>query len=32
MNIVINYDFFNAVKDGNEGFTPFKVIRNCKSK
>lgn len=32
MNLIINYDFFNAVKDENEGFTPFKVIRNCKSK
>ena len=32
MNIIINYDFFNAVKDENEGFTPFKVIRNCKTR
>lgn len=30
MNIIINYDFFDAVKDTNEGFTPFKVVRNCK--
>lgn len=32
MNLIINYDFFNAIKDTNEGFTPFKVIRNCKTK
>ena len=28
MNLVINYDFFNAIKDVNEGFTPMKVVRN----
>lgn len=32
MNIIVNYDFFDAVKDVNEGFTPFKIIRNCKVK
>ena len=28
MNIVINYNFVNAVKDINEGFIPSKVVRN----
>ncbi len=28
MNLVINYDFFNAIKDVNENFTAFKIIRN----
>ena len=31
MNIVINYDFFNAIKDVNEGFTISKIARNCKN-
>lgn len=30
MKLRINYDFFNAIKDVNEGFTPMKVIRNDK--
>ena len=30
MKLVINYDFFNAVLDVNEGYTLFKVIRNNK--
>ena len=30
MNLVINYDFFNAIKDVNEPLSPFKVIRNNK--
>ena len=32
MKLIINYDFFNAVRDVNEGFTPFKIIRNKKNK
>ncbi len=31
MRIVINYDFFNAIKDVNEDFNVFKVIRNNKN-
>ena len=31
MKILINFDFMNAVKNVNEGITPFKVIRNNKS-
>ena len=30
MKLVINYDFFNAIKDVNEGFTPMKIVRNNK--
>ena len=30
MNIIINYDFFNAIRNVNEVFTGFKVIRNNK--
>lgn len=30
MKILINYDFLNAVKNVNENYTPFKVIRNSK--
>lgn len=30
MKLVINYDFFNAVLNVNENFTPFKLIRNNK--
>ena len=30
MKLVINYDFFNAVLDVNEGFTPMKIVRNNK--
>lgn len=30
MNLVINYDFFNAIKDVNEPLSPFKVMRNSK--
>lgn len=32
MNIIINYDFFNAIRNVNEVFTGFKVIRNNKKK
>lgn len=32
MNILINYDYMNAVKNVNEPFTPFKIIRNNKAK
>ena len=32
MNLKINYDFFNAICDINEDFTPFKVIRNNKKR
>lgn len=32
MKILINYDFFNAIRDVNEAFTPFKVIRNNKKR
>ena len=32
MNLVINYDFFNAIRDVNEKFSGFKVIRNNKKK
>lgn len=32
MKLVINYDFFNEVLNANENITPFKVIRNNKSK
>ncbi len=28
MNIVINYDFFNAIKDAREPYGPFKIVRN----
>ena len=31
MKILINFDFMNAVKNVNEGITPFKVIRNNKT-
>ena len=31
MNIIIDYDFLNAVCDIKEGFTPIKVYRNNKS-
>ena len=30
MKILINYDFLNDVKNVNENYTPFKVIRNSK--
>ena len=30
MKIVINYDFFNAILDANEGLTPMKIVRNNK--
>ena len=30
MKLVINYDFFNAILDVNEGFTPMKIVRNNK--
>ena len=30
MNLIINYDFFNAIKDVNEPLSPFKVMRNSK--
>ena len=30
MKLCINYDFFNAVLDVNEGFTPMKIVRNNK--
>ena len=30
MKLRINYDFFNAIKDVNEGFTPMKIVRNNK--
>ena len=30
MKLRINYDFFNAILDVNEGFTPMKIIRNNK--
>lgn len=32
MNILINYDYINSVKNVNEKLTPFKIIRNNKSK
>lgn len=32
MKIMINYDFFNAVRNVREPFTPFKIIRNEKKK
>ena len=31
MNLMINYDFFNAVRNVNEPMTPFKVLRNEKN-
>ena len=30
MNLIINYDFFNAIKDVNEPISPYKVMRNNK--
>lgn len=30
MNILIDYDFYNAVKDVNQGFTISKIVRNNK--
>ena len=30
MKLVINYDFFNAILDINDGFTPMKIVRNNK--
>ena len=30
MNIIINFDFFNAIRDVNENFLGFKIIRNNK--
>ena len=30
MKLVINYDFFNAILDVNEGYTPMKIVRNDK--
>lgn len=32
MKIIINYDYINAIKNVNEKYTPFKVIRNNKVK
>ena len=32
MKLLINYDFFNAVRNGNENTHPLKVIRNEKKK
>ncbi len=32
MNLMINYDFFNAIKDVNENLTPNKIVRNNISK
>ena len=32
MKIVINYDFFNAIRDVNEDFSIYKIIRNNKTK
>ena len=32
MRILINYDYINAIKNVNEKYTPFKVIRNNKVK
>ena len=32
MNITINFDFFNAIRDVNENFLGFKIIRNNKRK
>ena len=31
MKILINYDFINAIKNVNENYSPFKVIRNNKA-
>ena len=28
MKLVINYDFFNAVRNVNEPLTPMKIVRN----
>ena len=32
MKLVINYDFFNAIKDVNEPYGVLKVIRNNKDR
>ncbi len=30
MKLVINYDFFNAIRDVNEPLTPMKIVRTHK--
>ena len=32
MNLLLDYDVVNAIKDINEGYTPMKIIRNDKNK